>query len=122
MSFYIHRGYLQEHTDRLDRQISELQSLENQVRQLLHTGDGTDAFALQKCLRRLEQVRHSLTDVRRVLIEHHTGVTEYGPERICVQAHKGQITVLGQGMKLCRMSDRQLIISGRIQGVALSRG
>ena len=59
---------------------------------------------------------------RRVLIEHHTGVTEYGPERICVQAHKGQITVLGQGMKLCRMSDRQLIISGRIQGVALSRG
>ena len=70
MSFYIHRGYLQEHTDRLDRQISELQSLENQVRQLLHTGDGTDAFALQKCLRRLEQVRHNLTDVRRVLIEH----------------------------------------------------
>ena len=59
---------------------------------------------------------------RRVLIEHHTGVTEDGPERICVQAHKGQITVLGQGMKLCRMSDRQLIISGRIQGVALSRG
>ena len=70
MSFYIHRGYLQEHTDRLDRQISEFRSLENRVRQLLHSGDGTDAFTLQKCLRRLEQVRHSLTEVRRVLVEH----------------------------------------------------
>lgn len=59
---------------------------------------------------------------RRVLIEHHDGVTEYGPEKICVQARKGQITVIGQGMKLCRMSERQLIISGKIRGVALNRG
>ena len=77
MSFYIHRGYLQEHTDRLERQIGELRSLENQVRQLLHTGDGTDACTLRKCLRRLEQVRRNLTDVRRVLIEHSEDTDAY---------------------------------------------
>ena len=80
MSFYIHRGYLEEHTDRLNQQIGELQSLENRIHQLLHSSDGTDTFTLQKCLRRLEQVRRSLTEVRRVLVEHSEDTAAYSQQ------------------------------------------
>ncbi len=59
---------------------------------------------------------------RRVLIENHRGVTEYGREQIRVRVRYGQILVCGGGMELARMTKEQLVIAGRIDSVTLIRG
>jgi sporulation protein YqfC len=58
---------------------------------------------------------------RRVLIEHHQGVTEYGKDRIGVRVRYGSICVCGQALELARMRTDQLVITGRIDSVVLSR-
>ena len=58
---------------------------------------------------------------RRVLIEHHRGVREYGPDKICVNVSYGFIQVLGQNLHLRCMTRSQLVICGRICGIALIR-
>lgn len=58
---------------------------------------------------------------RRVLIENHSGVTEYGKEKICVKVRYGVLTVCGCGLELARMTKEQLVITGRIDGVTLTR-
>ena len=59
---------------------------------------------------------------RRVLIEHHCGVTQYGRCRICVRVKYGIITIVGESLELTRMTGSQIIITGRIDGVQLERG
>lgn len=59
---------------------------------------------------------------RRVLIENHCGVTQYSKEQIQVKVKFGQVRICGQGLELARMSKGQLIISGRVQEIALLRG
>ncbi len=58
---------------------------------------------------------------RRVLIEHHAGVTQYGSERICVKVRYGCIHICGRQLELTRMTREQLIISGCIDSVSLER-
>lgn len=58
---------------------------------------------------------------RRVLIERHRGVVEYGAQRICVRVSYGIICVTGCGLELTRMTGQQLIISGQIDCVQLQR-
>lgn len=58
---------------------------------------------------------------RRVLIENHRGVTQYGREKICVKVKFGQVAVCGCGLELARMTKEQLVISGRIDSVSLIR-
>ena len=58
---------------------------------------------------------------RRVLIENHNGVTEYGRERISVRVRYGQLVVCGCGLELARMTKEQLVIIGRFDGVTLHR-
>lgn len=58
---------------------------------------------------------------RRVLIEHHLGVVQYGRECICVKVKYGVVSVEGCGLELARMSREQLIIRGRIDRVSLNR-
>lgn len=58
---------------------------------------------------------------RRVLIERHSGVTEYTGERICVCLSYGQVAICGCGLELSRMTREQLVISGRIDSVQLYR-
>lgn len=59
---------------------------------------------------------------RRILIENHGGVTEYGKERIRVRVRYGAICVSGEELRLCRMSGQQLVIMGRIDTVTVVRG
>jgi len=59
---------------------------------------------------------------RRLLIEHHHGVTEYGPERICVQVQYGLLCVNGSGMELAQMTANHLVITGCIDSIVLLRG
>lgn len=58
---------------------------------------------------------------RRVLIEHHQGVTQYGSNKICVKVKYGTVMVCGCGLELAQMTSAQLIISGRIDSVTLFR-
>lgn len=62
-----------------------------------------------------------LTGERRVLIENHRGVTQYGREKICVKVKFGQLAIQGCGLELARMTKEQLIISGRIDSITLLR-
>lgn len=58
---------------------------------------------------------------RRVLVENHGGVCQYGPEQICIRVKYGIVSVQGRELELARMSKEQLIISGRIDCVVLNR-
>ncbi len=58
---------------------------------------------------------------RRVLIEHHCGVTEYGRERIQVKVRYGQLCICGGCLELARMTADQLVITGRIDSVSIIR-
>lgn len=57
----------------------------------------------------------------RVLIENHYGVCEYSLERIGIKVKFGAVVVCGAGLKLRRMSKEQLVISGRIDSIAVRR-
>ncbi len=57
----------------------------------------------------------------RVLVENHSGITEYGKEKIQVQVRYGAICVCGEGLRLCKMQGQQLVIMGKIQTISLIR-
>ena len=58
---------------------------------------------------------------KRVLIEQHRGVTEYGRNCVCVKVKFGYIYVEGSGLELSSMNRHTLVISGCIDGVKLER-
>ncbi len=62
-----------------------------------------------------------ISDGRRVLIENHRGVTEYGKTQISVMVRFGKIVVSGSNLELGFMSKEQLVISGTIDGVLIVR-
>lgn len=57
----------------------------------------------------------------RVLMEHHCGVKEYGPEKICVRVKYGVVQICGNGLHLRCMTKNQLVISGCICSITLLR-
>lgn len=59
---------------------------------------------------------------RRVLIENHCAVTEYGRERILIRMKYGNLSVCGHCLELARMSQNQLVITGKIECVSIIRG
>jgi len=58
---------------------------------------------------------------RRVLIERHYGVVEYGTQRIRVRTIYGSICISGCNLQLKQMTKQQLIISGQIDSVQIQR-
>lgn len=58
---------------------------------------------------------------KRVLIENHAGIIEYGPERISVRVRYGVVSVIGKSLRLCKMQSQQLVIFGRIDRIELTR-
>lgn len=58
----------------------------------------------------------------RVLIENHRGVLQYGETNICLRVSYGCVKVHGCNLRLIRMTRQQVIITGRIESVALCRG
>lgn len=59
---------------------------------------------------------------RRILIENHCGICEYGNERIVVRVRKGRIGINGKQLSLSFISRERLIITGCIEAVMLHRG
>lgn len=62
-----------------------------------------------------------LSGDRRVLIEHHFGVKEYGRTRITVKMSYGQVSIQGECLEILRMTKEQLVICGRIDEIQLQR-
>lgn len=58
---------------------------------------------------------------RRVLIERHEGVIEYGTERIRIRVKYGTICICGTCLELKQMTKEQLIVSGRVDCVQIQR-
>lgn len=58
----------------------------------------------------------------RLLVEEHRGILAYGGECIRIGASFGQLTVEGDGLRLCCMSRSQLVIRGRIDSVRAEEG
>lgn len=58
---------------------------------------------------------------RRVLVENHQGVVEYGTNQICIKVKYGTIAVCGCNLELARMMKGQLVITGKIESVMLQR-
>lgn len=58
----------------------------------------------------------------RVLVENHSGVTSYGCNEIRVKVRFGLLHICGSCLKLARMTKNQLVITGRIDSIALQRG
>lgn len=58
----------------------------------------------------------------RIIIENHRGITEYGRCRISVKVNFGCVCICGEGLELARMAKEQLVITGRIDNIAVFRG
>ena len=59
---------------------------------------------------------------RRILVENHRGVVQYGEKEICLRVNYGYIKIVGCGLHLVRMTKQQLIICGNIDKIELCRG
>lgn len=59
---------------------------------------------------------------RRVLIEHHKGVTAYSCNEIRICVSYGQICICGTNLELMCMTKDQLAVTGRINNILLLRG
>ena len=59
---------------------------------------------------------------QRVLIERHEGVTQYSDLEIRVKVSYGCICITGSKMELAAMTKAHLVITGRIESLALERG
>lgn len=60
-----------------------------------------------------------ICDRKRVLIENHQGILCYGCKEIRIKVRDGHICVLGENLKLNRMSKVKLVITGDIRSVNL---
>ena len=59
---------------------------------------------------------------KRVLIEHHKGVSIYEPTLMQIKVSFGFIEILGSNLSLSCMSKDRLVIIGDVQGVRFLRG
>ncbi len=57
----------------------------------------------------------TVTAGKRVLIENHRGILEYGAERIVVCAGREKLLLSGTGLHLLGMNRRELLIGGSLQ-------
>ena len=58
---------------------------------------------------------------QRVLIECHKGISAYSEQAVQIKVSYGKICVKGENLQLRQISRENLVISGRICGVELTR-
>ena len=59
----------------------------------------------------------SVTAGRRVLIENHRGILDYGSERICVGLEQGKLILSGTELCLLAMDRKEMLIGGKLQNL-----
>ena len=62
-------------------------------------------------------VRITAVGDRRLLIEKHRGLLEYGSERIRVSTGRGSILLSGAELSMTAMNGEELLITGRLQSL-----
>lgn len=62
--------------------------------------------------------RITITGCRRVFIENHRGILEYGREEIDVNGGRVIIKLKGKELELRSMSDRELLVTGLLTGIS----
>jgi len=65
--------------------------------------------------------RVTVTGCRRVFVENHRGLLEYGEKEIDVNGGRVILRVRGEGLRLCAMTGGELLITGEIAGLEFSR-
>lgn len=63
--------------------------------------------------------RVTLTGQRRVHIENHRGLLEYGPEEIAVNTAVMTVKIRGRGLEISAMSDLEMVVTGTVLGMEL---
>jgi len=58
---------------------------------------------------------------RRVYIENHKGIAEYGACRIVAKVSYGQICITGKSLELAEMTKSSLVVTGVVECVSLTR-
>ena len=61
--------------------------------------------------------RITITGCRRVFIENHRGILEYGSEEIDVNGGRVVIKLRGNDLELRSMSESELLITGQLNGI-----
>jgi len=61
--------------------------------------------------------RITVTGYRRVLVENHRGILEYGDEEIHINCGRMVLKLRGHGMELRALTNTELLITGRITGM-----
>ena len=56
---------------------------------------------------------------RRMLMENHQGIVEYGPERLRVKTEAGVVIVEGEGLTLASLGETDLMVTGEIRRIEL---
>ncbi len=59
---------------------------------------------------------------RRLLVENHKGIIQYGCNEIRIKVCYGQLSVCGSRLELARMTKQQLVIVGCIDSICIFRG
>ena len=59
----------------------------------------------------------TVTSGRKVLVENHRGILEYGMERIVISTGRGKICLQGSGLQLEAMNRNEVLICGKLQNV-----
>lgn len=61
--------------------------------------------------------RITVTGCRRVLVENHKGILEYGTDEIHINGGKMVLILRGSGMELRSLNPTELLITGRLSGM-----
>ena len=78
------------------------------IGQLLRTGKEAPSRTLLELLGK-----------QRLVVEYHRGIVCYDDSEIVIKASYGLVHILGNQLRLCRMSREQLCIRGEIQEIKL---
>ena len=57
----------------------------------------------------------TVTAGRKMLIENHKGIMEYGPDRIVVNTERGKMTLSGSALGILLLDRNDLLIDGELQ-------
>ena len=63
-----------------------------------------------------------LFDNKRLIVENHRGIIAYGCDKILIKLHDGQLMVNGHDLCIVSMTKQQLIISGTIASISITKG
>lgn len=77
------------------------------------------AERLELCAEAVGLMKVTVSGKRRVLVEFHRGILEYGPDCIEVAVRGGRVRVLGSALKLTAMDGEAVLVTGAVSAVEL---